>query len=744
MHRAMGASVVVVFALVALFVTELSAQEDQAVAYRIPDGAVEGIRIDGRLSEDIWSRVAGISGFRQQDPNEGQPATERTEVFIAYDDDALYIGVKAYDRRPEDVVARVMQRDKIFAPDPFGQGGLEAVGDDAVAILLDPFHDHRNGVIFATNPNGAEFEAMLTDEGSDINVDWRGVWEVAGTRTADGWSAEFSIPWRTLRYPDAVDGEPWGINVFRVIRRKNEMALWQSWQREGGGLQRVSRAGHLVGLDDLPRQGLNIEAKPYGLAGRRQEAGATGGLESESDFAAGLDLKTEVRPGLLLDLTVNTDFAQVEVDDAQVNLTRFNLFFPEKRDFFLENAGIFAFGTPENPMEPPAYQMFFSRQVGISEDGEVPILGGARLTGRVGGQTVGFMTVATDEVAGGMGVERIEQEVFSVGRVKRDVGESNYIGAMVVDRRGNEATNTSAGIDGQFLIGDAWVWDGFVSRSFTQGQGGEGTSYRVGYRYGGEDWGSFFNHYSIDAEAEAAAGFITRSDYRRTELWGGRTWRPTALGLRDIQFFAGGSYASTASDSRMQDWSVGFWFAPTWGSSDNVSIFANVAETVVDESFELSDDVDVPDGRYRGDHIGWFAGTSRARALSLSSSGMVSSFYGGSLVSASMTLTASLSPQLSFEPSFQRNVIDVPGGDFTADITSLRASYSFSTRLSTDALLQYNGLEGEFSTNVRFNFVHRPGSDLFVVFTEHRGDDTRVWNLSDRGVVMKITYLMRM
>lgn len=738
MERRSGALGLGVWLGLAFTFHPIVAQDDQVFAYRIRAGSPDAIRIDGRLTEDVWTRFPALTGFRQREPLEGVAATERTEIRIAYDDEALYIAVMAYDSRPDEIVARILQRDKLLKADRFGQAGVTAAGDDVVAILLDPFHDHRNGVLFATNPNGAEFEALITDEGGGLNIDWRGVWEVASARTPDGWSAEFAIPWRTLRYPDAAPDEPWGINVLRFIRSKNEETLWRAWEREGGGLHRVSRAGHLAGLTDLPRRRLNVEAKPFLVGGRRQEADAGGFIESSSTRSVGIDLKTELRPGLLLDLTVNTDFAQVEVDDAQVNLTRFDLFFPEKRDFFLENSGIFDFGLAANPFEPPAYQMFFSRQIGISEDGEVPILGGARLTGRVGSQTVGFLHVRTDAVPG------IEGESFSVARVKRDVGESNYVGGMVVDRRGDGPTNTSAGIDGQFVIGEAWVWDVFGTRSFTEGAGGDGYSYAVGYNYNGDVWGSFFNHYGVSPDAEASAGFITRTDLRSTDLYGGRTWRPSALGLRDIRLFVGGNYSNTISGGRLQEWSAGFFLSPAWESSDNITFFMNAAETVVDEAFDLSEGVDVPTGRYRADHIGWFAGTSEARMLRVSSQGTISRFYEGSLVSVSSTLTAAPSPKVSVALGYNRNVVDVPSGDFTADISSVRATYSFSTRMSTNVLVQYNSLDREFSTNVRFNFIHRPGSDFFIVFTENRGDDDRVWNLSNRGLVMKITYLARM
>ena len=715
--------------------TRGEAQDARLLAHRL--SPADEVRLDGLLSETFWANAQVIDDFRQREPAEGLEASERTEVRIVFDDGTLYVGVTAYDSEPDRIVARLLQRDKIIEPVFFG-AGLQFAGDDAVAILLDPFDDNRSGVVFATNPNGAEFEALLTDEGGEFNIDWRAVWEVKSARTSEGWSTEFAIPWRTLRYPDGPEDHEWGINVQRTIRRKNEDVLWQSWQREGGGLHRVSRAGSLAGLTDLPRPGLNAEVKPFVLAGQRQEADDFGVFERSTPREMGLDLKSELRPGLLLDLTLNTDFAQVEIDDAQVNLTRFSLFLPEKRDFFLENAGVFDFGIPANPFEPPAYQMFFSRQIGISEDGEIPILGGARLTGRVGGQTVGFLNVMTDAAFG------VERENFSVARVKRDTGESGYVGAMLVDRRGSEAANTSFGVDGQFVIGSAWVWDWYGAQSITEGTGGDGYSYRVGYNYEGETWGSFFNHLAISPNMESEAGFITRSDIRRTDWFGSHIWRPEALGLRRFSIWGGGGYGSTVTDGRMQDWVGGIALNPTWESGDDATIFLNAGETVLDESFELTDSIEVLPGRFRADHIGWFANSSKNRLVHLGTNGMISAFHGGTLISLGGTVTAAPSPKLAFTLGFTRNDVEVPEGEFTADVSSLRATWSWSTRLSTNALVQYNSLDRDFSVNLRFNFIHRPGSDLFIVFTENRGDERRLWNLSDRGIVAKLTYLMRM
>ncbi len=721
-----------------LLCAPLSAQEGELPAYRIPATDSEGIELDGVLSENVWLQAPSVTDFRQREPLAGRAATEQTVVRIAYDDRTLYVGIIAQDSEPDRIVARILQRDKLLTKSGFGRS-FGFGGDDAVAILFDPFQDHRNGVVFATNPNGAEFEALVTDEGSEINIDWRGVWEVASARTPGGWSAEFAIPWRTLRYPSGGGDAPWGLNVARVIRRKNEETLWQSWEREGGGLARVSRAGHLTGLTDLPSPGLNLETKPFVLGGSAQERDDPGGIETDLEYDVGLDLKTEVRPGLLLDLTVNTDFAQVEVDDAQVNLTRFSLFFPEKRDFFLENAGIFDFGTAANQFEPPRYQMFFSRRIGIDEDGEVPLLGGARLTGRVGGQTVGLMNVLTDAAYGK------PRENFSVARVKRDVGSSAYIGAMAVDRRSSESWNTSAGLDGQFTLGGAWTWDWYAARSFTKGPEGEGYSYRVAYQYFGDQWSSILDHYGVSEGMESEAGFVLRDDIRFTQLFLGRTWRPEgALGLREFDFWGGAEYGSSISTGDLLDWEAGFAVSANWESGDDVLVRFGASETVVDEDFELSDSVSVAEGRYRDDSVTWFGSTSSNRPVYLSGQGRIGNFFGGTLVSVGTTLTANLSPQFSLSAGLTRNKVDVPGGSFDADISTLRVSYSFSTKLATNLLVQYNSLDREFSTNVRFNFVHRPGSDLFLVFTENRGDDIGRWRLQDRGLVMKITYLARL
>jgi hypothetical protein len=307
---------------------------------------------------------------------------------VLFDSTTLYVAVQAFDSRPSEVIARILARDQVMFVEPFS-GLLNFASDDGVAILIDAFRDRRNALVFATNANGAEFEAQITDQGREVNVAWRTVWRVAATRTDSGWSAELEIPLRSIRHPD--DGRAWGINVYRIIRRKNEHVLWRSWSRDNAGFLKVSEAGELPGIRGLGHEAVAVDIKVSAIG--RAVRGDVDGRRTPADGA--LDLKYEMRPGVTLDATANTDFAQADVDDVQINLTRFDLFFPEKRDFFLENAGVFEFGT-RGVFEPPPWLMFFSRRIGISDSGVIPVLGGARLTGREGAQTFGLLHMQTD------------------------------------------------------------------------------------------------------------------------------------------------------------------------------------------------------------------------------------------------------------------------------------------------------------------------------------------------------------
>ena len=726
--------------LAGLFVTSNAAVAAAQVAVppdvdarRLPPGEASVLRVDGLLDEAEWRDAPYASGFRQQEPFEGQPATEITEVRVLFDDATLYVGVLARDRSPEDVIARILQRDKLMEMD--FDGKPEFTGDDAVMIVLDPFHDHRNAVVLGTNPNGAEYDALITDEGREFNVDWRGVWEVAARRTSEGWSAEFAIPFRSLRFPETSD-EPWGFNVYRVIRRKNEQALWTSWSRSNEGFTRVSRAGHIRGLTDLPRAGLNVEVKPYMLGGGSQELDDADRLDADGEFDVGLDAKYELRPGLVLDATLNTDFAQVEVDDQQVNLTRFSLFFPEKRDFFLENGGIFEMGW-RGTFEPPPFLLFFSRRIGISEDGPIPVLGGLRLTGRAGGQTVGFLNVVTDDALGE------PRENHAVARVKRDVGSSSYVGAMFTDRRSVGNWNSTAGVDWSFWPTSALNVQGFGAMTGTGGAGGDGAAYRLGVDYQKDRFGITAGHLGIGPEATADLGFITREDIQRSDVFVRLTPRPNLLGLRKLDIYSSNKLFTSFSGA-LQDWELGLAVAPEWNTGDSFGFFVFRGFSRLDEPFDIGDDVEVPAGDYDANQIGWFANTSTRRPLVLNSMAFFQSYYDGRIRTITSDVTANPTAKIALTVGFTNNKVDVPAGAFSANLARLRLGYAFSTKLVADALMQYNKLDDELSISVRINLIHRPGSDLFVVFNEERGSETSTWDVNTRAAVVKLTYLARL
>jgi len=706
-------------------------------ALRISSEASDAFRLEGLLTEAFWAEAEAITHLIQNEPVAGAPATEDTEVRVLYDDEFLYIGIRAMDSEPDRIVSRVLQRDKIMQKDPFFGLPMFA-GDDAVAILLDPYDDNRNAYLFATNPNGAEFDALLADEGKEFNLDWRGVWEVAGTRTTEGWSAEFRIPLRTLRYPNNSQ-ESWGFNVYRIIRRKNEKVLWRAWSRDNGGFHRVSQAGELAGIRDLPGTGRNLEAKPYVLGGFEQTRRDDGTLSTSTERSVGLDLKTEVRPGLVLDLTLNTDFAQVEVDDERVNLTRFSLFFPEKRDFFLENSGIFDFGVQGNPFEPPQFQMFFSRRIGIEEDEDevVPLLGGGRLTGRVGSQTVGLLTAVTDEVKG-----LVSREVFSVARVKRDIGENNYLGVMAADRRSSDAQNTLVGADGSFYLTPATNVQAWFSRSFTQGEGGDDLAYGVSGSWTSDLWEVFAQHVAVGPEMEAKSGFVQRTDMRRSDLFLRKTIRPDWLNIRKVDFWFGGN-VFTSLDGTLEDWSGGPIMAAEFESGDQLNVFLQPGENRPDEDFDLADSLYVPVGQYDATAAMVMFSTSPSRPIVLRGNVRVGNFYGGTIRAMGGELGVAPTPRIALALGLNQDRVELPSGEFSSNLLSIRGTYSFSTSLSANLLVQYNSLDEVFSSNLRVNFIHRPGSDLFLVFTEERGVDDDLWMVSDRASVMKLTYLKR-
>jgi hypothetical protein len=687
-------------------------------------------RVDGVLDDPAWIAAAPAAGFRQREPREGERATEDTEVRVVYDADTLYVGILARDRDPDAVIGRVLERDAIAT-----QGldnAAKFTGDDIVAFTLDPFHDHRSAFLFATNPNGAELDALVTDESPTLNVDWRAVWRVASHRVPAGWSAEFAIPFRSLRYPRADGEQVWGFDVERIVRRRNEETLWSAWTRAEGGLHRVSRAGHLAGLASLPWSAANVEVRPFGLAGVTRQPGGDGRSVDDALARAGADLKWEAKPGLVLDATARPDFAQVEADDQIVNLTRFEVFFPEKRDFFLENAGIFDFGT-RGSYETPPFVMFFSRRIGILGDAEVPVLGGLRLSGRAGRQTVGVLDVLTGEATGA------PRTNFGVVRVKRDVGARSYLGAMVTDRRTSSGSRSDFGADASLWATSRLNLQAFAART-TRSDGASDWALRAAAELQADPVYLSGEYLRVGPDAETAIGFVTQTDVRRLAGKAQYTFRPRVPVLRSFAVYVGGKQ-QTHVDGRPRDEDAFAGASLDLHSGDGLSVTHVRGSIDLEWGFPLAGRVPVPPGHYPFVDTEASLYTSPNRPVSVFATASLQRIWNGEVDSVSVGATLQSGSHLSLSASGTRSRVDLPGGGFPAHVAGLRLGWAFSTRLAAHAYAQYNTLERRVVGNFRLRYTYRPGSDLYVVLNEERGVPGDPGFLIGRGIVVKLSYL---
>jgi hypothetical protein len=684
------------------------------------------IRLDGRLDEPAWATVPAVTDFRQQDPDEGRPASFATSVRVLFSGDRLFIGARMEDPEPGRLIARILERDLLINSNFF----TLTSDDDAFFVVLDTFDDDRNAFLFATNPNGAETDALLRDEGS-LNVSWDAVWQVAAAVDSGGWSAEIAIPFRQLRFAKGGPGT-WGVNFERVIKRRNEIVLWKSWTRDNGGLLKVSQAGSLTGLAGL-EQGLNLQIKPYALGRGRHEEDLVGSdpLEEENGASGdvGGDVKYGVTANLTLDGTVNTDFAEVEADLRQINLTRFKLFFPEKREFFLENGGLFDFGI-QGFGGPPPFLLFFSRRIGLEGNAEVPIIAGGKLTGKEGPYSLGVLDVVTEE-----SVTPVSN--FTVARVLRDVGARSRVGAIVTHRaREGEAGSVALGADTHVQISQKMAFDGFLAASDEVRK--ETAAYRAALDFTADQWGWFAEQSYLGETFNPALGFVLRNDVNRQFGTFRVTPRPEALGLRRVDLRLNGTFVSSA-DWEIRDRNWRFSLTPQFDSGDQLEVGVQRDFTRLVEPFVLAEDVVFPVGDYENESVTLTLTASRNRLVSGDLRLNDFGFFSGRNWNAGGTLRLTASRHLTFEAGWDHNAIDTSDGDLTTDLGTLRVNWNLSTRLFTSALLQYDSLADAVEANVRVDFIHSPGSDLFVVLNERRGQPGAPFRSRNRALIVKLT-----
>jgi len=696
----------------------------------------EPLHLDGQLDEAIYRDNMPIDGFVQQEPREGQPATEATDAWIFFDNDNLYIGARNWDSHPERMVLNDMRHDS-----------SNIIQNEQLTIILDTFHDKRNGFLFLVNALGGMLEETFVDERNNSR-DWNTVWDAKTARFDKGWTVEIAIPFKSLRYQPG-SGQTWGVNMNRIVKWKNEKTWLAPMPASyGTGVFRVSKGADLVGLE-TPPLAKNVELKPYAIGGVTTDRTARPAVDNKRSKDAGFDMKYGITRGLTADLTVNTDFAQVEEDEQQVNLTRFSLFFPEKREFFLEGQGIFNFGGQASNSASDTPIMFFSRSIGINRGRPQDILAGGRLTGKQGPYSVGLINIQTrDEKTTGAPATN-----FSVMRVRRDILGRSTIGALFTDRsagiRNTGEHNDLFGVDGLFTFFQNVRVNSYVARSRTPGVRNDEWSYRGQLDYAADRYGAQFERLKVGEGFNPEVGFMRRLDFTKSYgylRFSPRPARGSALGRRIRKFYYEGQYDYYQTGTGRLESRDGFvGFKTEFQNSDNVQVVRSGYYDSLEVPFRIASGVTLPVGAYHWGQtqISYSAGTQRR--LSGTTTFTTGGYYNGTQRALSYRGRVAAATRLSLEPSFSVNWLDLAQGSFTTKLFGTRVTSPLTPRMFASVLLQYNSSNSSFSTNARFRWEYQPGSELFVVFTEGRNTlGTGYPTLDTRGFVVKINRLFRM
>ena len=661
-----------------------------------------------------------------------------------FDDTNLYVAARAWDAAPEsEWVVNEMRRDS-----------LNILHNENIGFLIDTFYDRRNGIIFGINPIGGRMDAQVSNEGS-YHADWNPVWTLATGRFEGGWSFEAAIPFKSMRYRPG-RSQVWGFQMRRIVRHKNELshltrldpALWLN------GILQVSQSATLVGLE-VPASGRPIEIKPYLIGDVSSNMHASPAVSNQFDGNVGLDLiKYGITENLTADFTVNTDFAQVEADEQQVNLTRFSLFFPEKREFFLENQGIFVFSRAGRPGPGAASAdtpiLFHSRQIGLNDGAEVPIMAGGRLTGRLGKVSLGLITIQTDDepVSGAMTTN------FSVARIRRDLLRRSSVGAIVTHRStlaDGSGSNQTYGVDAAFAFYENVAINAYWAKTQTTGTSGQDTSYRGEFRYNGDRYGVRAEHLFVDARFSPEVGFVRRDDFRKS--FGSFRFSPRPHSIEAVRKFTWEASYDYVTDvaGLVETREARGRFRTEFESSDTFEVSYTGTYDFLKAPFTIAPDVTIPVGGYDFWSARTSLGLGQQRRVATSVFAEHGAFYGGTKTAVGVGgggafgTHVELTRQLSFQPDLSFNWIDLPQGRFTTQLVTTRTTYTINPAMFISALIQYNSSNDALGSNIRLRWEYQPGSELFIVYNEQR--DTLApgsfAELENRTFVVKVNRLFQ-
>jgi hypothetical protein len=691
------------------------------------------LQVDGRLDEPIYEDIRPISDFIQNEPVNGTPASERTEVWISFDDDRVYVSLRAHESQPARMIANEMRRDS-----------FSVLQNENFAFMFDTFFDRRSAVIFQFNPIGGRMDGQAASEGN-ANWDWNPVWELEVVRTPGGWTAEAAIPFKSLSYGPGRE-QVWGFNARRINRWKNEVS-YLTRLPDGSGNQGITYASYgapLVGLE-APLQSRALDIKPYVIGDITSDVPADVRNDVGGDF--GVDVRYALTQNLTADFTYNTDFAQVEADEQQVNLTRFNLFFPEKRDFFLENQGLFRFGganTGGGGGGNNTPVLFYSRRIGLEGGLPVPIVAGGRLTGRIGQFNVGLINIQTSEED----ARGIPGSNFTVARVRRDILRRSAVGVLFTRRSataGGLGAADAFGADGLFRFYENLEVQTYWARTRNPGVTTDDTSYRARMEYDGDRYGLTVDQLGIGANFSPSVGFVRRRDMQRTFAQARFSPRPRGIeAIRQLQFQGQMQYIENGVDVvELREHEAQFQMF--FENSDQFQLQFTTGYELIPEPFDIAGDVIVPAGGYTNEELRIAYSFGEQRPVSGEISVVRGPFYGGTRTAFGYEEgRVNIHPQFAVEPGIEVNRIRLPWGEFTATLYTSRLTYTVTPLMFISGLVQYNNENNAVSSNVRLRWEYQPGSELFVVYNETRDTLGRgVPDLQNRAFIVKVNRLFR-
>ena len=690
--------------------------------------------IDGRITENIYTQIKSAGDWVQQLPIEGAAATEPSELWVFFDDRNLYISARFTDAEPGHQIATELRRDN-----------MNLIRDDSLSLVIDTFYDRRNGFSFQTSPIGTIRDQAIVDNA--LNESWNTVWEVKSSRSDAGWSTEFAIPFKSLRYGSA-GPQIWGFNARRIRPWRNENSTLSAVPASygTGGGNRLNVAGTLVGVE-TPAASKNLELKPYAISSLADDKAAAVPYTNDFNKDAGFDFKYGITRSMIFDATVNTDFAQVEEDLQQVNLTRFSLFFPEKRDFFLEGQGIFAFGGGSldgrgGGTEADIPILFFSRQVGLSKGLSVPVIAGGRLTGRAGKYTVGAINIETDDHPESGAVKTN----FSSLRLKRNIFRRSNVGIIATTRNpSGRASNAAGGVDAAFSFFDNISFAGYVAKTTPSDSTGSDASYRGRFDYTGDRYGFEAEHLMVGEAFDPEVGYVRRTDFRRTysqARFSPRTRRSRIV--RRLSWETGLDYVSNAPGDTVMNRNIVSSLSVELNSSDSMRVEYDHTYEFIPQTFAIAPGVSVPQGGYDGRTMKASYTLGRQHFISGTVRASHGSLYDGTRTDTSYSGYIGLNAHFAFEPSATLAWVDLPGGSFIARVVTLRTIVTPTARMLLSSLVQFNAASHSLSSSVRLRWEYRPGSEFFVVYSDGRSTlGSGLPDLLNRSLAMKVTKLLR-